>query len=198
MLVNNFKILLDFDTSKVFTNTNGDLITKSDPDSSYGHSVGQILVPFNYQLTTSLNNMKSECTNYVYSTSGLSESSYTNRMLENNGNGLTLFVGEGDTAVTANDYSLSSPLNLEVINSACYHNANNTITTVRTFRNDLEVAKTIKEVGLYIFKATSTGYKTYPVMIGRRILTTPVTLAPTDCYTFTYTIQFSTPTFTEA
>ena len=56
----------------------------------------------------------------------------------------------------------------------------------------------IKEIGLYLFRSTCSAYENYLmpagnvpiVMIGRKVLETPITLADGECYTFSYTIFY--------
>lgn len=81
-----------------------------------------------------------------------------------------------------------------------------TITTTRIFQNITGSEVTIKEIGLYLFRSNCCAYENYLmpagnvpiVMLGRKVLETPITLADGECYTFSYTIDMNKISFAEA
>lgn len=221
MLLNNFIPLLDFYRDATFVNVLGDTVNKT-----------AVMAGQNYQNPTttsnmwSINNHSGLASNLTYNYSATSQTnSYTqekelynwanvvgrdsgdlrgdSNALKRN-NGFVIFVGTGDTEVTAEDYCLDSAIELEVTGAFCYHSAFRKTQVGRTFLNSTADAVTIKEIGLYMFTMNNYSYaagrsENFPlIMIGRKVLTTPVTLEVGDLYTFTYEIDMSGITFEEA
>ena len=157
---------------------------------------------FNYNTTTGSNNYINEQEKYQWNTVVNQGANSTITTADSMGaNGFTLFVGTGDNAVSSSDYCLNSPIALEVQAAACTVQGeyNEKIVTSRTFRNNTEAEVTIKEVGLYIFQSKGNpSYKQPHVMIGRKVLETPVVIPVNDSYTFNYTIDMSQISFSEA
>lgn len=114
-------------------------------------------------------------------------------------NGFTIFVGTGNAAVTANDYSLNTPVTLDVTAASCTTNANGIVTTSRTFENNTGSSVTIREIGLYIFRQHTefSGTLIPVVMIGRKVLDTPVTIPNGEQRTFEYVIDMNHISFSD-
>ena len=212
MLTNNFKPLLSWYHNQTFKNVNGDSVSKNrflpacSYDSEGTHTYGFVNA-FDYGTTAASNNCTAE--QGLYSWRGIiddggQDADYDDEYYNYDyRNGFTIFVGNGNTAPDVNDYCLESPLELSVLSAACYNTANE-VMTVRTFRNDTGSEVTIKEIGLYMFGASgwsgnegNNSHCHYPILLGRRVLSTPVTLAAGDMYTFHYTVSFETPVFQE-
>ena len=211
MLVNNFKNLMFFGEMGVpFTGVDGSevppayfLQSSNTANNHNSHQFAGTVRSFNYDTTISSNGNINEQEKYTWDKVASAPSgSRSNTSPDYEGaNGFTLFIGTGDNAVSSSDYCLNSPIALEVQAAACtiqgeYHEK---IVTSRTFRNNTEAEVTIKEVGLYIFqtkKQSSTAQ--LHVMIGRKVLETPVVIPVNDSYTFNYTIDMSQISFSEA
>lgn len=220
MLVNNFKQLISFSDGN-FTDVAGNAVAVENflmPGMSAGTSTNRAANGFNnlsqtrhynYNSTTASNSYVDEQTSYTWYNvvSTFADNATTmNNSTTNAGfrkNGFTMFVGTGDTAVTADDYKLDTPVTLDVLNASCVHNSDNTTVITRTFQNNTGNDVVIKEKGIYVFASQSgnSGLSSggVPVvMIGRKVLDTPVTIPNGGAYTFTTTIDMSQITFSEA
>lgn len=199
MLVNNFKSLIQFGNSFTFKNVAGEDVEKSTILSHYtyvtttnGHSnTGHAC--YNYGMTTATNNYTNEQSKSVWK--NIVQQEITKADV-NGECGFVLFVGSGLTTPTAEDYKLENALTLNVLGASCRHDDNIT-TTMRTFQNTTSENVTINELGLYLFKTTSSSDSKNLIMIARKLLEAPVTLAPNETYTFTYQIKFEDFKFTE-
>ncbi len=210
MLVNNFKNLMFFGKMGVpFIGVDGSEVPPAyflqAASNSYlynSHQYEGTVRSFNYNTTTGSNNYINEQEKYQWNTVVNQGTNSTPTTADSMGaNGFTLFVGTGDNAVSSSDYCLNSPIALEVQAAACTVQGeyNEKIVTSRTFRNNTEAEVTIKEVGLYIFQSKGNpSYKQPHVMIGRKVLETPVVIPVNDSYTFNYTIDMSQISFSEA
>lgn len=198
MLLNNFKGLMPFQESFTFKNVAGEDYGMSDILFEYTNNnknshccIGGL--KYNYVPTTATNNYTDEQTLYSYC--DIVQGSVNSH----NQNGLIVFVGSGNSEVTADDYKLESALNLSVIGASCYHNKNVT-TVTRTFLNNTEDEVTVKEMGLYLFRNGYNGNNTFNrklVMIGRKVLEAPIVLQPNETYTFSYQFTMNNFAFTE-
>lgn len=218
MLVNNFKPLLFFGNNLgTFKNVLGNDVSVKDflgkltltDTRMYGasdnymniinnHTLWGISRSFNYDITTSTNSCTDEQTTYGWQSVVIGVTGYNLPMQEC---GFTMFVGTGNTAVTASDYKLDTPLTLDVLSASCIQNSDGTVEVQRTFKNNTGNDVVIKEKGLYVFsgKGTTTFNAPVPiVMIGRKVLDAPVTIPDGGVYTFTTTIDMSQITFSEA
>lgn len=205
MLTNNFKVLMDLypegNFKDVFgdTQAKGDIIKGVQPDAFSATNARDYTSDtsrFDYVVTTATNSFTDERTKYnwkdVIATNSNTISSTTNRQWRFNG--FVLFVGTGETAEAVTDFKLNVPVELSVTNASCTHTAYNKTLVTRTFQNNTASAVTVKEVGLYLFahQGSSTASSFYPViLLGRKVLDVPVTLAVGDTYTFTYNLDFS-------
>lgn len=200
MLLNNFKGLITWGTDFVFKNVLGNNYAKTDilkyitSNSKNSHvSIGALT--YDYTTTTLTNNNIEEQALY-----GWNEIvHYINNASTEGSNGLVLFVGDSDIEVTQEDYKLGNSVPLTVISATCTH-ANGITSVIRTFQNTTEQSVTIKEVGLYVFRtghSTAKDYQRYLVMVGRKVLESPVTIEPNETYTFTYQINMNDFEFKE-
>lgn len=210
MLNKNFRQLISFYTGGSFTNVNGNTIARTEylggqgynlttndySNPSYvknGHEWRGSCLSYDYNPTDQTNICKGEKTLYNWSqiVSQLSNVSsvYASLLF----NGFVIFVGDGTTAPTADDYCLANAVELDVISAYCNTNAYNKTFVSRTFANNTESDVTIKEVGCYVFRTMSTTGAsigaTPIVMIGRIVLPEPVTIAVGEQKTFTYCID---------
>lgn len=218
MLLNNFKPLLYFGNGGNFKNVKGSSVNLSEflglvnPYADYssnprvnalnGHVVSGAMRSFNYNTTTGTNSCIDEQTAYawentVQSYAGSATFYYFNTF---RANGFVLFVGSGEKEEDLEDYKLENPLVLQVKNASCFTQADGKVITQRTFYNHTEEDVTINEVGLYIFahqylSSNQSGVQrtltSNVVMIGRKVLASPVILKTGEMYTFTYTIDMS-------
>lgn len=210
MLVNNFKNLMFFGEMGIpFIGVDGSEVSPAcflqatrNANIYNSHQYKGTVRSFNYDTNTGSNNYVNEQEEYQWNTvtsqGGNIEPTHADEL---GTNGFTLFVGTGDNAVSSSDYCLNSPIALEVQAAACTVQGeyNEKIVTSRTFRNNTEAEVTIKEVGLYIFQCKGNpSYKQPHVMIGRKVLETPVVIPVNDSYTFNYTIDMSQVSFSEA
>ena len=192
MLLNNFKPLLSFYHGSTFKDVLGNTVNKGDMlaghtavSSNNNHYLTGSTLAYNYDATTASNTFTDEQTSYNWT--GVAFTSNANDIWEN---GFTIFVGSGTTAAAATDFKLETPLTLDVLSAACYHNANEKTVVQRTFKNTTGSSVTVNEVGCYLFRNTYNG--TNPViLIGRTVLTTPVIIPDGDMYTFQYEINLS-------
>ena len=210
MLVNNFKNLMFFGEMSVpFIGVDGSEVPPayflqgaSNGNIYNSHQYEGVVRSFNYNTTTGSNDYINEQEKYQWNTVvNAGDNSSPTTLALGGANGFTLFAGTGDNAVSSSDYCLNSPIALEVQAAACTVQGeyNEKIVTSRTFRNNTEAEVTIKEVGLYIFQSKGNpAYKQPHVMIGRKVLETPVVIPVNDSYTFNYTIDMSQISFSEA
>lgn len=212
MLLNNFIPLIDFYPDSDFVDVGGNTIHRYDivpGNASSEPRNGNVTTGihcFNYNATVAANAFTDEQELYNWYDTVGAPGLYANTRTDRNQRacGFTLFAGTGNTAVQASDYCLDNFIELEVIDSACYHYDDHRTETKRTFRNNTANSVTINELGLYMFAQQGSQYQpgdgnNYPViMIGRKVLTSPITLAVGDTYTFSYIINMSNVTFTEA
>ena len=198
MILNNFKPLLSFKNDLNFKNVLGETINKTvflggqyTDRAANGHSARGSYSDYSYTTTTGSNAYTNEQENYNWAgvVSTMAQG-YSPNNVYAIWNGFTLFVGTGDTAETVEDYKLASAVELAVTAASCLHADNGKTFVTRTFQNNTENAVTIKEVGLYVFRCTG-NVDNRVVMIGRKVLDTPVTLEVGDAYTFTYSIDLS-------
>ena len=168
---------------------------------------------FNYGSNTATNSFTNEQTTYRWnnvlanqSTSG-TRNLYTNQIA----NGFVLFVGTNNnnenenigTTASENDYCLNKAVELSVTSASCTSLSSSKTYVSRTFANNTENDVEIKEIGCYIFtefcKDTDVQPYSLPiVMIGRKVLTSPVTIPVGEQRTFTYVIDMSAISFEEA
>ena len=209
MLLNNFRPLVSFYSKSNFVDVHGDNVAKE--DFLTGHSNSGVLnshsfkgsnLTYDYTSTTGTNNYTKEIEKYKWTgivANSSSSSNYSDGGVPTFRNGMVLFVGTGDTPVTANDYCLAEAKELQVTGASCTHTENETTLVTRSFINNTSEDVTIKEVGLYVFHdfngVTNSNYYQYIVMIGRIVLDTPVTMAVGEGYTFTYIIDMSNISF---
>ena len=198
MLLDNFKTLLSFYPNDNFIDVAGNSVTKANnlistnQSPSNGHTFQGVRGYFNYTMTTASNGCTNEQGIYNW-LNVVSTTSYNNDYHRHNG--FTLFVGSGNRAVTPSDYCLENAVTLLVIGASCIHYADGRTITTRIFYNNTDEDVTINEIGLYIF---TTAYTTPIIMIGRKVLQTPVIIPKGEQYTFSYTIDTSRVSFAEA
>ena len=211
MLLNNFKPLLFFGGAGTVVNVLGETVNIADiinseflpTSNANSHQSNGVSRSFNYNTTTATNGCVNEQTSYTWLGVTSNMASGAGSDIQKKGNGFVLFVGTGDTAVTANDYCLDTPISLSVIAAYCMTPASGIVTTSRTFENNTANAVTIKEIGLYFFR---TGWNRYSedfpigpiIMIGRKVLDTPVTIPVNEAKTFEYIIDMNHITFQNA
>ena len=220
MLTNNFKQLMNWYAGCTFTDVLGNTTNKitvmggQNTDLSknnqqnnvymagvttYGHPQYGTTYNFEYYPTANLAEYTAEKTSYkwiniVYSSS---YTSTTNKMYMRNG--FTIFLGTGDTEATVNDYCLANSVELASTGGSCTHLVNGVTTVQRTFVNNTENDVTIKEIGLYMFAANSDSNALYPIILmGRKVLSSPVVIPVGDTYTATYNIDFRNISYAEA
>lgn len=208
MLVNNFKPLLFFGGGGNFKNVSGAVVSAGNLLPTIAGINETVLNgyerygcgrSFNYNITAASNNYQDEQTAYNWNgivanwgfNGGSGDANHAREA------GFTLFVGEGATPETSEDYKLDSPLVLTVTSASCIQNSQGTVTVARTFQNNTQNEVTVKEKGLYIFSYYN-NQNSYAVMIGRKVLDTPVTIPIGASYTFTTTIDMTQVTFSEA
>mgnify|MGYP006916264981 CR=1 FL=1 len=221
MLLDNFKKLISFYRSTNFVNTIGNSVGKI---SFLGGQTGQNysnhnttsspilnnhcvigVSSFNYDITTGSNSYTDEQASYNwYNITNNTVSNYYD-ISPYRYNGFILFVGSGDNPVETSDYKLENALVLDVLSASCIHKEDETTIVTRTFQNNTGENVIIKEVGLYMF-CSQTSYGTYAnenyyvpvIMLGRKVLNTPIIIANNESYTFTYKIDMSQISFAEA
>lgn len=202
MLLNNFKPLLFFGGNGSFKNVLGNTVNLSDYTPSVddsevlnNHDVLGTVRSFNYDATNGSNSFTDE--QALYSWRGIS-GNVSAYIPSRYCNGFTLFVGTGNTAVSATDFKLASPANLDVVAAYCTTDATGIVTVSRTFKNSTGSSVNIKELGLYVFQATY-DYEDKPVvMVGRKVFDSAVTIPNGEQRTFEYIINMNNITFTEA
>lgn len=209
MLTNNFKVLFNWGSEGNFTDVLGHTVAKkykiatnyyyNNRRNDYWASASNTL---NYSATTATNTFTDETTIYTYTNIVISEG-YTSINVSGityyvpSGNGLIIFLGTGDTAEKEGDYCLASPVKLTPTSAACLQDANGKTVVQRSFTNGTGADVTVKEIGLYLFGSKSGFYTAGSnpdnslVMIARKVLETPVTIANGDTTPFQYTLDFS-------
>lgn len=205
MLLNNFKPLLLFtDENSYFTNVKGnsvdikDILQASRSDyiiAAAQHNVEGVVRSFDYTTTSGTNSYTDEQTSYKW-TAIISNVQSTDKGVRYNG--FVLFVGSGNTAVTADDYKLDTALNLTVTAASCACNGDGKILVSRTFKNTTGSDVTIKELGLYLFAECAEGYEIPVIMLGRKVLSTPLVIPNGEQRTFEYVIDMNHISFSEA
>lgn len=221
MLVKNFKPLLYFGNNLgTFKNVLGEEVNaknyldKLTVNDNYvystttgaalnGHTLYGTARSFDYTITTATNSFTDELTTYNWNNVVMGTTSDQYVTFDLQASGFVIFVGTGDTPVTAEDYKLDAPISLNVMNASCIQNSDGTVVITRTFTNNTSNEVVIKEKGLYIFsnKYNPTRPATHAtpiVMIGRKVLDTPVTIPVGASYAFTTIIDMSQITFSEA
>ena len=106
-----------------------------------------------------------------------------------------LKVGAGDTAPAFTDLNLASPIDNLTQSTASEIRASSSADDVvwgqnATFVNNTNESITVKEVGL--FRARYYSGITKYFLCARKVLETPVTIAPGEAYTFDYRIKVKT------
>lgn len=168
---------------------------------------------YNYNATTGTNSFTQEKTKYNWRgvvskgevTSGNTDAA--------NGifNGFVLFVGDnnddqsliGEEAAST-DWQLRHSVELAVTDASCIHTSFEKTYVSRTFENNTQEDVAISEIGCYVFKckfcngAEVNNPSSYIVMIGRKILNTPVIIPVGEQRTFTYIIDMSKISFGNA
>ncbi len=113
------------------------------------------------------------------------------------GGGISLLnVGFGDTPETAGDYILAdgndaNPLLKVVARSKNVAALGEICNVYVNVRNDGSSNVTVKEIGLYgnpTYSGSSGGSNT--CLLARKVLETPVTIAPGETYSFNYVLRF--------
>ena len=195
MLLKNFRPLIEFGDWGTFKNVAGTVIDKSSflvvngrGNNGNGHSIKCATQNYNYNSTTAANNFVAEQTAYTYHgiVGTINSSSPTDA---DKYNGFILFLGTGNTPVTSTDYKLDTPCTLAVTSSSCLHYQEGYTLVERTFQNNTGSSVTIKEVGCYLFQEQGTRNTAYPILIGRKVLSVPVTIAANESCTFNYIIN---------
>lgn len=222
MLLDNFRPLISFYAGSKFIDVRGNTVAVGDrlcsgfynggsnsPMTANGHSNAGHYKHFNYNPTTSTNNYKNEQALYGWQGVVSSFSANNNTLIASGGhyrrNGFVLFVGTGDNPSSSSDFKLENAVELNIISASCIHNADETTIITRTFQNNTGEEVIINEVGLYMF-CSQTSYDTYKnenyyvpvIMLGRKVLNTPIIIANSESYTFTYKIDMSKILFEEA
>ena len=200
MLLNNFKPLLQFYPDSTFVNVLGNTVSKSavmpgqiNASILNGHSWYASNLTYNYNAATGTNGYTNEQRTYSWigAAGQYSESDNYRKF-----NGFTIFIGSGYTPAAPEDYKLENALELGVIAASCFHYANGKTIVSRSFYNNTGEYVTIREIGCYIFVNSNPNQPI--VMIGRKVLPSPVIIPDGQQYTFTYTIDTSRVSFEEA
>ena len=106
-------------------------------------------------------------------------------------------VGGGDTAPAMTDYNLvdsnywrssSSPKLTKTAGDVIARGDDDLISMQTVFTNNTESNITVKEVGLYANMSTTNEAYMFG-LFARKVLDTPVTIAPGETYSFIYTIK---------
>ena len=208
MLLDNFRPLIYFGTplDTVFKDTNGDIRTAQSVVSSAtpsnvsdlrnSHSYKAVVRSFDYTATAASNSYTDELAQYSWNNMLIYHGGSTTPPDVKCYSGFILFVGTGDTPVESSDYKLDSRIVLDVLGASCTQSPNGVVTVMRNFANNTGSDVLIKEVGLYMFMQSTIA--SYPVMIGRKVLLTPVSILNGDSRTFEYTIDMRQISFAEA
>ena len=203
MLLNNFKPLLFLGGNGSFTNVLGNSVNSSTILNSEfyqytvlnSHQTTGSARSFNYNTTTGANAYTQEKTTYNWR--GVTEEDINSTTMVPTSNGFTLFVGNGNTAVTSSDYCLDNAIELDVTASSCTTNSNGIVTVQRTFENNTGSVVTISELGLYFFRTGGYLAESPIVMIGRKVFDSAVTIPDGEQRTFEYIIYMNHINFTE-
>lgn len=102
--------------------------------------------------------------------------------------GCYICCGTGNTPESITDYKLDSFVELELVNGSVGFSTSKILSINTTFKNNTNSSITIKEIGLYSRPATSISAHS-KILIYRKVLDTPVTIAPDEVYTFTITLN---------
>lgn len=102
--------------------------------------------------------------------------------------GCFMCCGTGNTPESITDYKLDSFVELELVNGSVGFSVSKILSINTTFKNNTNSSITIKEIGLYSRPSASTSAHS-KVLIYRKVLDTPVTIAPDEVYTFTITLN---------
>lgn len=121
--------------------------------------------------------------------SALNGNSYAN----SGGGSVWLDVGYGDTPETFDDIKLSnsnySDRKLTVLSmTSLSKSSKELINITETVRNDTDNNAIVKEIG-YICNPTYQGNLNYCVLLMRKVLDNPVTIAPGESYSFNYIVR---------
>ena len=218
MLTNNFRKLMNWYAGCTFINVLGNTTNKITvmggqandisvtnqtnnnymAGATYGHPQYGIAFNFEYYPTVNLANYTAEKTSYKWVNITYGNSSSTKHGKVYLRNGFTIFLGTGDTEATVDDYCLANSVELASTGGSCTHYENGLTTVERTFVNNTGDDVTIKEIGLYMFSPNTEAGKEYPIILmGRKILKTPVTIPVGEQRTFTYVIDMSAISFEE-
>ena len=108
--------------------------------------------------------------------------------IEKDTTGCYICCGTGNTPESITDYKLDSFVELELVNGSVGFSVSKILSINTTFKNNTNSSITIKEIGLYSRPATSTSVHS-KILIYRKVLDTPVTIAPDEIYTFTITLN---------
>ncbi len=198
MLLNNFKSLISFYQGDKFIDVKGNTVTKANnlvsvnPTPSNNHTCAGVSGYFNYTSTTNSNSCTSEQGSYSW-LNVVSSTSYNNDVHRHNG--FTIFIGSGTKEPSANDYCLENPVTINVVGASCMHYPSEITTTNRIFYNNTDEDIEINEIGLYFFTTT---LNVPVVMIGRKVLKTPVIIKKGEQATFSYSVDMSRVSFEEA
>lgn len=108
----------------------------------------------------------------------------------------TIEVGFGDTAESASDYNLADPNfdNPQLSVSAYGKNAialGDILNVYGNFRNNGGTNVVVKEIGIFANPAGITSSSgSYTILTFRKVLDTPITIAPGETYSFSYNVRF--------
>ena len=105
-----------------------------------------------------------------------------------NSNTKQILLGSGDTAPTMDDYCLEQFIpNMYLVSYTCTNDKLGNLTISAIIRNDNAESVTVKEIGyIYITIANPNGRN---ILIYRDVLSTPVTIAPSEQYNFVININ---------
>lgn len=102
-------------------------------------------------------------------------------------------VGTNDTPVAASDYAIDTPSGVSIV----YRNdigltSNQFRNVVCTYKNDNAESVTIKEMGLYLqFRYGSSTSNKASALMFRKVLDTPIVMAPGEQRAFTYIVTWN-------
>lgn len=104
-----------------------------------------------------------------------------------------LDVGFDDTPVSASDYSFSGNYEQNLLTATAIGNNEKTTGEIWNLfinlRNDGGSNVTVREIAYLVNPGTTSGQDKY-FMIMRKVLDTPVTIAPGETYSFNYVLKF--------
>lgn len=201
MLVDNFKPLMFFGSHGTIKDVGGNeqsvdsmLTGVSQNFSITGHTVNGVARSFDYSATTSMNDITDETNKTVFSFAG----NNTNQESQYRQNYAILFIGNGTTSPSAQDYKLENPINIPSTYAECSINADGKMIVERSFYNNTEEEITVNEVGLYILRIYNNTSEYNHFMIGRKVLKTPITIPVGETRIFSYVIDMNFINFAEA